>query len=171
MFSCERRQWMDIDTRTMGFGPGPALAGRGTSPVGAAPPTIRVTDQDWRRLTSLITLSIGRWKPEACAALDDGLARAEVVPTRAVRPDVVTMNSQVAFELGEGGERRVRTLVYPWDADHHLDGLSVLSPLGSALLGRSVGDAIHRSLSDGAVMHVRVLEIPYQPEAAGDWLL
>lgn len=46
-------------------------------------PMIHVTDQDWRRLTSLVTLPIARWKPQACVSVDAGLVRAKVVPTRA----------------------------------------------------------------------------------------
>jgi regulator of nucleoside diphosphate kinase len=133
-------------------------------------PTIHVTDQDWRRLTSLVTLPIAPWKPQACVSLDAGLARAKVVPTRAVPAHVVTMNSRVAIEFGDG-RRCERTLVYPWDAARRPDCLSVLAPLGSALLGRSVGDAIPWPLPDGASMQVRVVDIPYQPEAAGDRLL
>lgn len=135
-------------------------------------PRTQVTDQDWRRLRSLITMTLGRWRPEACASLDARLARAEVVRTRAVRPDVVTMNSRVGFEVGDGGPRLVRTLVYPWDAEPaRPDRLSVLAPLGSALLGLSVGDAVTWAPPGGAPTRARVLEVSYQPEAEGDWLL
>jgi regulator of nucleoside diphosphate kinase len=134
-------------------------------------PRIHVTDQDWRRLTSLVTIPLGPWTPQACAFLDGELARAEVVPARAVGPDVVTMNSRVCFEVGDGGRRCTRTLVYPWDADPNAGRLSVLSPLGVALLGLSVGDVIPWALPDGSAVRVRVLEILYQPEAEGHWFL
>ncbi|MFO0653440.1 MAG: GreA/GreB family elongation factor [Polyangiales bacterium] len=80
------------------------------------------------------------------------------------------MNSRVRFEVG--GARRIdRTLVYPWDADELTGRLSVLSPLGSALLGLKVGDTIAWSLPDGTAVDVRVIALLYQPEAAGDhWL-
>lgn len=134
-------------------------------------PQIHVTDQDWRRLAGLVTTPLGRWPSHACAFLDGELARAEVVPARAVRPDIVTMNSRVCFEVGEGGRRCTRTLVYPWDADASSERLSVLSPLGSALLGLSVGDVIPWPLPDGSTVRVRVLRVLYQPEAEGHWSL
>lgn len=134
-------------------------------------PRIHVTDQDWRRLASLVTTPLGRWPPHACSFLDGELARAEVVPARAVRPDTVTMNSLVRFEVGEGGRRCTRTLAYPWDADARSERLSVLSPLGSALLGLAVGDVIPWPLPDGSTVRVRVLGVLYQPEAEGHWSL
>lgn len=135
-----------------------------------AHPTIHVTEQDWKRLTSLLTTTGGRWSVETREALDAELARATVVPREGVGPDVVTMNSRVRFEVG-GTRRMDRTLVYPWDADELTGRLSVLSPLGSALLGLKIGDTIAWSLPDGTTVDVRVIELLYQPEAAGDhWL-
>lgn len=134
-------------------------------------PPIRVTDQDWRRLTSLLTTPRGRCTPEVRALLDEELARAEVVPAHAVHPNVVTMNSRVRFELGDGGRAIERTLVYPWDADPSTGHLSVLSPLGSVLLGLTVGDVFHWANTDGSSVQVRVLVVVYQPEAEGDWSL
>lgn len=135
-----------------------------------AHPTIHVTEQDWKRLTSLLTTTGGRWSVETREALDAELARATVVPREGVGPDVVTMNSRVRFEVG-GARRMDRTLVYPWDADELTGRLSVLSPLGSALLGLKIGDTIAWSLPDGTTVDVRVIELLYQPEAAGDhWL-
>ncbi len=149
----------------------PVLAAVLARAEGEALPRIRVTDQDWQRLTSLVSARGERWSPQASAALDEELARAEVVSAREVGPDVVTMNSRVLYEVDDGGRRCVRTLVYPWDADEAAGRLSVLSPLGSALLGLRVGDAIDWPVGGGARVRVRVLEVPYQPEAEGDWML
>lgn len=134
------------------------------------PPRIHVTERDWRRLTSMLTVPGARWSTARCDALDAELARAVVVPSASVRPDVVTMNSRVRFEV-IGKRTYDRTLVYPWDADEETGRISVLSPLGSALLGLSVGDTMTWALPDGTAVDVRVLEVLFQPEAAGDhWL-
>lgn len=129
-----------------------------------------LTDQDRRRLTGLIASPVGRRLPEASRALDAELARAEVVSPRDLGPGVVTMNSCVYYEVADSGAR-FGTLVYPWDADPIEGRISVLSPLGSALLGLSVGDVVDWPLATGATLRVRVLGVLYQPEAAGDALL
>lgn len=130
-------------------------------------PRIYVTEQDWRRLNSLLTTARRRGSLAEDEALDAELARAEVVPSSEIPPDVVTMNSQVRFALGDG-RCYVRTLVYPWDADAERGRVSVLAPLGNALLGLSVDDVMTWSLPDGRTVKVKVLEVLYQPEAAGN---
>ena len=131
---------------------------------------VLMTENDWRRLSSLVTAPLGRWSVKACEALDATLERAEVIPSEAVRPDVVTMNSRVRYAI-DGQEPCVRTLVYPWDADITTEKVSVLAPLGSALLGQRVGSAVEWPRPDGSMMRVRVLDVLYQPEAQGhSWL-
>ncbi len=136
----------------------------------ALQPRIYVTDQDWRRLNELLSTKLRELAPAEGAGLDAELARADVVPPRAVPHDVVTMNTRVRFELDDG-RSYVRTLVYPWDADPERGCISVLSPLGNALLGLSVGDAMPWPLPSGQTVTVRVLEVLYQPEARGDFHL
>jgi regulator of nucleoside diphosphate kinase len=80
--------------------------------------------------------------------------------------DVITMNSTARFALNDGSEREI-TLVYPRDADAGTGKVSVLAPVGSALLGLRVGDSI-RWPAPGGDIDLRVLSIRYQPEAAGD---
>ncbi|MEZ4406468.1 MAG: nucleoside diphosphate kinase regulator [Polyangiales bacterium] len=130
-------------------------------------PRIHVTEQDWQRLNSLLTTARRRGSLAEDEALDAELARAEVVPSSEIGPDVVTMNSRVRFALGDG-RCYVRTLVYPWDADAEKGLVSVLAPLGNALLGLSVDDVMTWTLPDGRTVKVKVLEVLYQPEAAGD---
>jgi regulator of nucleoside diphosphate kinase len=71
--------------------------------------------------------------------LDDELAKADVVDPFEVSFDVVTMNSIVTFEDIVSGYKRTVRLVYPEHADSSWDRVSILSPLGSALLGLRVG--------------------------------
>jgi regulator of nucleoside diphosphate kinase len=78
------------------------------------------------------------------------------------------MNSRVRFEDLDSGEQLEVTLVYPRDADVDQSKVSVLAPVGSALLGLSVGQSISWPLPGGKSRHLRVVGVTYQPEAAGD---
>ncbi len=78
--------------------------------------------------------------------------------------DVVTMNSRVKFRNLSDGEVRVRTLVYPAKMTDSNTQLSVMAPVGAALLGLRVGDSIHWELPGGVATHLEVLELEYQPK-------
>jgi regulator of nucleoside diphosphate kinase len=94
---------------------------------------------------------------------------ARVVPGREIPPSVVTMNSIVSFlDVISRNVRKV-TLVYPADVSIPQQRISVLSPVGRALLGRSVGQTAVMEQPDGNSRELRVLRIHYQPEAAGDF--
>lgn len=101
-------------------------------------------------------------------ALENELARAIVVPPEQIPKDVVTMNSRVVFEDETTGERREVTLVYPAHADIGAGKISILVPVGSALLGLRIGQSIDWNLPSGQRRRYRVIAVPYQPEAAGD---
>lgn len=94
---------------------------------------------------------------------------AEIVPGPMVSPDVVTMNSAVSFVDEKTGLASRVTLVYPAEMAIAERRISVLSPVGRALLGRAVGAVAEVKLPDGGVRPIRVLEIHYQPEASGDF--
>lgn len=94
---------------------------------------------------------------------------AEIVPGPKVSPDVVTMNSTVSFRDEPTGLDSRVTLVYPADVAIAERRISVLSPVGRALLGRAVGAVAEVELPDGGVRPIRVLEIHYQPESSGDF--
>ena len=130
--------------------------------------TIFVTQQDLERLTRLLESHAARRDADARMALEEELENASVVESAQIPPDVVTMNSRVQFEDIDTSERLEMTLVYPKDADVDQDRVSVLAPVGSALLGLSVGQAIDWPLPGGTSRHLRVVNVTYQPEAAGD---
>jgi len=92
------------------------------------------------------------------------LDRADIVPFHAVPPNVVTMNSRVVFKDETTGEFRTVTIVYPQDADPSDGRISVMAPVGSALLGLSVGQSIEWCFPDGRPRTLRVVELLYQPE-------
>ena len=82
--------------------------------------------------------------------------------------DVITMNSTARFRDETTGDERELTLVYPRDVDGSADKLSILAPVGSALLGLRVGHRIEWPLPGGRTTALQVLSIRYQPEAAGE---
>jgi len=97
------------------------------------------------------------------------IGEARVVPGREVPPCVVTMNSTVSFlDVLTRNVRKV-TVVYPADVSIPDQRISVLSPVGRTLLGRSVGQTAVMEQSDGKLRELRVLRIHYQPEAAGEF--
>lgn len=130
-------------------------------------PQIIMTSQDMDRLETLLESLPG----DAFAgkeALQAELERAEVVEPQKIPPSVVTMNSTVRFTIQDTGKDFRLTLVYPKDIDGSADRISVLAPVGSALLGLSVGDELEWPRPGGDVMKVRVDEVVYQPERAGE---
>jgi regulator of nucleoside diphosphate kinase len=131
--------------------------------------TIQVTEHDFERLERLIELHGGGRLAEPCERLEGELAKARVVPPEQVPPDVVTMNSVVRFVDEETGQEREVTLVYPQEANVEQGKISILAPVGSALLGLAVGQAIEWPLPGGKTKHLRIKEIVYQPESAGDY--
>lgn len=129
----------------------------------AAQPSLYLTQDDLERLSQLLEANRGG----RFAQLEGELARAAVVPRARIPKDVVTMNSRVLFENETTGERREVTLVYPRDADIDAGKISILVPVGTALLGLRVGQSIEWELPNGARRRYRVVAVPYQPENEG----
>ena len=90
---------------------------------------------------------------------------ASVVDRASVPADVVTMNSRVLFEDETTGERSEVTIVFPRQSDSSKRRVSVLAPVGTALLGLAVGQSIFWPFPDGSSHCLRVLRIVFQPEA------
>ncbi|EPM0936031.1 nucleoside diphosphate kinase regulator [Klebsiella aerogenes] len=132
-------------------------------------PAIIINEFDAERIDRLLEQPAYANSPVA-DALNDELDRAQMLAPEAMPHDVVSMNSKVRFR-GDltSGEERVRTLVFPAQATDSATQLSVLAPVGAALLGLKVGTSIHWELPGGASAHLEVLELLYQPEAAGEF--
>lgn len=129
---------------------------------------ITVSSRDLDRIEDLLE----SLPADACpgkAALLAELDQAEVVEPREVPPTLVTMNSTVRFAIVETREEFCMTLVYPKDLNGAPDRVSVLAPVGSALLGLSVGDELDWRRPGGRHVTVKVLDVPYQPERAGEY--
>lgn len=101
--------------------------------------------------------------------LENELARAEIVDSINVPSTVVTMNSIVKFKMESSPESFCLKLVYPKDVDAAGGTISITSPVGSALLGLSQGDEIEWPKPGGGVLRVRIEEVTYQPERAGEY--
>ncbi|HET7570696.1 MAG TPA: nucleoside diphosphate kinase regulator [Gammaproteobacteria bacterium] len=130
-------------------------------------PNIMLTSRDLERLEKLLDSLPDNAFPGK-AALQEELDRADVVEPGDVPATVVTMNSTVRFSIPDTGNEFRLTLVYPKDVDGKADKISVLAPVGSALLGLSVGDELEWPRPGGGMTRVRVDDILYQPERAGD---
>ena len=129
-------------------------------------PPIIVSSLDLQRIEALLE----KLPPQGFAgraALEAELLRADVREPEDMPADVVTMNSTVRFTLLESAKSLELTLVYPRDADGSADRISVFAPIGSALLGLSVGQQLAWPAAEGKTVTVRVDAICYQPESAG----
>lgn len=133
----------------------------------ATKPVITVSKLDLARLEKLLDLPAYADR-ESSLRLGEELARANVVASDQMPADVVSMNSTVTCIEEISGKEHHLTLVYPKEADSASGRISVLAPIGAALLGLSVGQTIDWAAPDGRPMRVRVASITYQPEAAGD---
>lgn len=128
------------------------------------PPSIVMSRLDYERIEALLESS-----PNVdAAALEAEMERAEVVEPAQMPGDVISMNSTARFVDESSGEERELTLVYPRDANGEPGRVSILAPVGSALLGLRVGQRIDWPVPGNRTVSLRVLSIRYQPEAAGE---
>jgi regulator of nucleoside diphosphate kinase len=131
-------------------------------------PKIVITSLDLKRLEDLLdSLPFDAFPGKE--DLEDELARAEVVDSKSIPPTVVTMNSTVRFKVISTNNEYLLTLVYPKDIKPDGSTISILAPVGSALIGLSQGDEIEWPKPGGGVLRVRLEEVTYQPERSGDY--
>lgn len=133
-------------------------------------PSITITTRDYERLEKLLDAMPDDDHPGA-SSLSEELERAEVVPPQAIAPSVVTMNSRVTFTVLSTGKTATYTLSYPQDMDGSAEKISILAPVGSALLGLAVGQEIEWAISPHKTTRLRIDNVDYQPERAGDYHL
>lgn len=127
---------------------------------------IIVSSLDVERLEILLD-SLAASESTTKTALLGEFSRAEVVEPGDVPPSVVTMNSTVRFAMTDTNEEFRMTLTYPKDAQPGSHSISILSPVGSALLGLSAGERITWPKPGGGTFELQVLEVLYQPEREG----
>jgi regulator of nucleoside diphosphate kinase len=134
--------------------------------------SIQITEFDLRRLNKLLREAEhtdyrgSKYLAELRAELD----RAQIVPSQAVPQEVVTMNSIVVLFDPITRKEETYTLVFPEDADIGQGKISILAPIGTAMLGCEIGDSFESKAPAGK-RRMKVKRIIYQPEAAGDYHL
>lgn len=126
---------------------------------------ILVSEVDLPRLHRSIRLAAGGRQERTAEELDAAIAGARVVPVAEVPPDLVIMGSRVAFEDEHTRARRVVTLVFPEEADAAAARISVLAPLGAALLGLRAGQRTEWVIPNGRTTRIRILSVEQQPTA------
>jgi len=134
---------------------------------------IHITKPDYERLTKLIENEREREDDanrEYLDRLEEELDRAEVVEQKDIRADVITMRSMVRLKDLDTGEEMIYRLVFPTEANYDEGRISVLAPIGMAMLGYGHDDVIEWQVPSG-VRKLRVEEVLYQPESKGEYHL
>ena len=131
--------------------------------------TIYITELDYDRLSGLIerTREQNGVDRQYLNKLEAELDRAEIVDSKAIPADVVTMRSKVRLKDLVSGDSNTYSLVFPTEADFAEGKISVLAPIGTAILGFRTGDTIEWQVPSG-LRKLKVEEVLYQPESAGD---
>ncbi|WP_346796024.1 nucleoside diphosphate kinase regulator [Halomonas sp. Bachu 37] len=130
--------------------------------MGQRPPII-INRLDAERLQRLIDQASDKDLAVA-ELLEEELSRGEVLNPEDIPDDVVSMNSQVRFTDLNRGAQMIRTLVYPHSLASVPDGISVMAPIGAALIGLKVGDIIDWPLPNNTEARLRIDAIFWQPE-------
>lgn len=130
-------------------------------------PRIIVSSRDADRLSQLLESLPEDAQSSGRDALMSELDRAHIVAPEEVPANVVTMNSTVRFRVAGSDREFSRTLVYPRDQGQG-DSISIMAPVGSALLGMTEGETIAWPKPGGEPMTVEIIEVTYQPERSGE---
>lgn len=131
-------------------------------------PPITISSLDAVRLERMLNSLSSNQFPDK-DDLEAELDRANIVEPREIPPDVVTMNSTVTFRVESSDTEFSLTLVYPNDPGDSTGKISILAPVGSALLGLREGAEISWPKPGGGLLLVRILKVTYQPERSGDF--
>lgn len=136
--------------------------------MNASQPEIVISELDLKRIERILS-TLSHTELERVTTLEDELERANIVEPSAIPHNVVTMNSTVKFSVSASQQTFCLTLVYPQDMTDDGKTISILAPAGSAMLGLVEGDEIEWPTPDGKGMKVKVEEVLYQPERAGEY--
>lgn len=121
-----------------------------------------LTDLDHARLTKILGQHFS-------STLSELLDSVKVTNSRTAPPDLITMYSRVEVVDVHTHRRQVLTLCYPGDAEPVAGFISVLSPVGSSLLGLKAGEVARWHTPNGDECAAEVVAVQYQPEASGDY--
>ncbi len=129
-----------------------------------------ITEFDRKRLEELVAVAeeFGDRSRKDLVALQGEIAKAKVVPPQDVPPAVVTMNSKVVLRDIDSSEEMTYVLVFPHEADISSGAISVLAPIGTAVLGYAEGDVVEWPVPSG-IRRISIEKVLYQPESSGDF--
>lgn len=132
--------------------------------------SIYITEHDHERLSALIESNRERdaVDMEYLLTLEEELDRAQIVDSKEIPADVITMRSEVRLKDLVSGEANTYSLVFPTEANVSEGKISILAPIGTAILGSKRGDTIEWPVPSG-LRRIKVDEVLYQPEAAGEY--
>jgi len=134
--------------------------------------TIYITETDYERLTDLLQSGTAGSQRDNSNhhKLESELERAMIVDAKEIPRDVITMNSKAVLMDMDSKKEITHTLVFPSQADSAKNKISILAPIGMAMLGYRTGDIFEWKVPAGT-RRMKIIKILYQPEAAGDYHL
>ena len=131
-----------------------------------------LTRADYQRLNDVLRASLLDRREDLgdLTRLQEEIKRAKIVEPSEIPGDIVTMNSRVRLRDLDSGEQMQVSLVYPAAADAAANKISILAPIGTAILGYRTGDKVEWEVPAG-VRRLKIDDVLYQPEASGDFSL
>ncbi|MBR7889871.1 MULTISPECIES: nucleoside diphosphate kinase regulator [Marinomonas] len=133
-------------------------------------PDITISSLDLKRVEDLID-SLPKADIAGVSELEEELTRATIVAPKDVPDNIITMNSTVKFIVEATNKEFELTLVYPKNMESNGTTISILAPVGSALLGLSIGDEIEWPKPGGGNLKIKIIQVTFQPERAGEYQL
>ncbi|MBB3019161.1 regulator of nucleoside diphosphate kinase [Microvirga lupini] len=127
-------------------------------------PPITISTVDYDRLAWIATAGVNSQRCTVAEMLADELDRAMIAAPGSIRPDIVTMHSEVEYRDEVTGDVRRTTLVYPGEEDSDAKRISVVTPIGAALIGMSEGQSIEWQGPTGGRRKMTVQRVCFQPE-------
>jgi regulator of nucleoside diphosphate kinase len=118
-------------------------------------PSLVISHEDYHKITAILSFA----KAEVAELLEEELGRAQLVAAEQLETDIVAMNTTVTFTDLDSGKEQSVTLCYPNDANIEMNKVSILAPVGAALIGLRVGQTIDWPLADGKVKRIRVTSV------------
>ncbi len=128
---------------------------------------IYITERDMERLQALIDIG-GKKDAAYLERLEEELDRAKVVDPRDIPDDVVTMNSSILVKDLDTNEEKTFVLVFPGKVNMTENSISILAPVGTALIGYKEGDVIDWEVPAGT-KRIQIIKVIYQPERNGNY--
>jgi regulator of nucleoside diphosphate kinase len=129
------------------------------------------TKYDYERLLRILEddASASEYDEKNVIILKEYLRHSKLVDPKEIRSNIVTMNTRFSLKNIGNGKKEIFSLVFPYEQDNDKNKISVLSKMGTQVLGSSIGTVV-QSNPTGNQYYI-IEDILYQPEAAGDFNL